>query len=399
MEAHLHEWANLLIRWLHLTAGIAWIGASFYFNWLENRLERDGPRPAGVAGTLWAIHGGGFYYLQKFQVAPERLPERLHWFKWEAYYTWISGFLLLAVVYYLNARTNLIDPAVADISPAAATAIGVGTLLGAWLVYDGLCRSPLGRKPALLAVVGFGLLTLLAWGLSQVFSGRGAYIHVGAAIATCMVANVFFVIIPGQRAMVEAMKAGVAPDPAKGKAGAMRSRHNNYLTLLVLFIMISNHFPSTYGSAWNWLILAALTAASMLIRHYFNVRHLPRFKAWMLPAAGLALAAIVVATAPAPTAPATAEPVAFAEVEQVIRERCAVCHAANPTFAGFTAPPKGVRLDTARDIELHRNLIGQVAVTTRIMPPGNLTQLTEDERALLGRWIQAGATIPDSEAP
>jgi len=391
MEGHLHEWANLLIRWLHLTVGIAWIGASFYFNWLENQLERNGPRPKGVAGTLWAIHGGGFYYLQKFQVAPDRLPEKLHWFKWEAYYTWITGFLLLAVVYYLNARTNLIDPAVADISPAAAIAIGVGTLVVSWFVYDGLCRSPLGQKPALLAAVGFGLLVLLAWGLSQVFSGRGAYIHVGAAIATCMAANVFRVIIPGQRAMVEAMQAGVAPDPAKGKAGAMRSRHNNYLTLPVLFIMISNHFPSTYGSAWNWVILVALMAVSMFIRHYFNIRHLPKPKAWMLPAAAVALAAIVLVTAPARSVPASAAPVAFAEVEQVIKARCAGCHAANPTFAGFSAPPKGVRLDTARDIELHRGQIGQVAVTTQIMPPGNLTQITEDERALLGRWVQTGA--------
>ncbi|HCE39985.1 MAG: hypothetical protein CL543_11490 [Alcanivorax sp.] len=397
MEAHLYEWANLLIRWLHITVGIAWIGASFYFNWLENQLERHGDKPDGVEGTLWAIHGGGFYHLQKFQVAPARLPERLHWFKWEAYYTWISGILLLAVVYYLNARTNLIDPSVADLSPLTASLIGLATLALSWLVYDGLCRSPLGRKPVALAAVLFALLVLLAWGLSQVFSGRGAYIHVGAAIGTCMVANVFFVIIPGQRAMVEAMKAGREPDGARGRAGALRSRHNNYLTLPVLFIMISNHFPSTYGSGWNWLILTALALAGIVIRHYFNRRHLPG-RHWGLMALGLAgLAAIILATAPrAPDRQAGADtpPVTLEAVNAVVEQRCAACHAAAPSFAGFTAPPKGVRLDSEAAIRQHRDQIGQVAVRTRIMPPGNLTGMTDDERALLERWLNQPADPP-----
>ncbi|MBM1143868.1 urate hydroxylase PuuD [Alcanivorax sp. ZXX171] len=397
MEAHLYEWANLLIRWLHITVGIAWIGASFYFNWLENQLERHGDKPDGVEGTLWAIHGGGFYHLQKFQVAPARLPERLHWFKWEAYYTWISGMLLLAVVYYLNARTNLIDPSVADLSPLAASLIGLATLALSWLVYDGLCRSPLGRRPVALAAVLFSLLVLLAWGLSQVFSGRGAYIHVGAAIGTCMVANVFFVIIPGQRAMVEAMKAGREPDGARGRAGALRSRHNNYLTLPVLFIMISNHFPSTYGSGWNWLILTALALASIVIRHYFNVRHLPG-RHWGLVALGLAgLAAIILATAPRiPDRQAGADTpsVTLEAVNAVVEQRCTACHAAAPSFAGFTAPPKGVRLDSEAAIRQHRDQIGQVAVRTRIMPPGNLTGMTDDERALLERWLNQPADPP-----
>ena len=397
MEAHLYEWANLLIRWLHITVGIAWIGASFYFNWLENHLERDGDKPDGVEGTLWAIHGGGFYHLQKFQVAPARLPERLHWFKWEAYYTWISGILLLAVVYYLNARTNLIDPSVADLSPLTASLIGLATLAVSWLVYDGLCRSPLGRRPMALAAVLFGLLVLLAWGLSQVFSGRGAYIHVGAAIGTCMVANVFFVIIPGQRAMVEAMKAGREPDGARGRAGALRSRHNNYLTLPVLFIMISNHFPSTYGSGWNWLILTALALAGIVIRHYFNRRHLPG-RHWGLLALGLAgLVAIILATAPWPKQrdnTANTPPVPMDAVSAVVGQRCAACHAATPSFAGFTAPPKGIRLDSEAAIRQHRDQIGQVAVRTHIMPPGNLTGMTDDERALLERWLNQPADGP-----
>ncbi len=395
MEGHLYEWANLLIRWLHITVGVAWIGASFYFNWLENQLERDGDKPEGVEGTLWAIHGGGFYHLRKFQVAPARLPERLHWFKWEAYYTWISGFLLLAVVYYLNARTNLIDPSVADLSPLTASLIGLATLALSWLVYDGLCRSPLGRKPVALAAVLFTLLVLLAWGLSQLFSGRGAYIHVGAAIGTCMVANVFFVIIPGQRAMVAAMQAGREPDGARGRAGALRSRHNNYLTLPVLFIMISNHFPGTYGSSWNWLILVALAAVGIVIRHYFNLRHLPG-RHWPLPVLALAgLVVIVAATAPVAFqkdgGDSAGPAVPLAQVRPVIEQRCAVCHAAQPSFGGFAAPPKGILLDDDDAIQQHRQQIGQVAVRTHIMPPGNITGITEQERALLERWLNQTA--------
>lgn len=399
MDGHLYDWATLLIRWLHITVGIAWIGASFYFNWLENQLERHGDKPEGVEGTLWAIHGGGFYHLRKFQVAPAQLPERLHWFKWEAYYTWMSGFLLLAVVYYFNARTNLIDPSVANLSPLGASLTGIGTLVLSWLVYDGLCRSPLGRRPTALAAVLFGLMVLLAWGLSHLFSGRGAYIHVGAAIGTCMVANVFFVIIPGQRAMVEAMKAGREPDGARGRAGALRSRHNNYLTLPVLFIMISNHFPGTYGSTWNWLILTALALVGILIRHYFNRRHLPG-RHWPLPVLAVAgLAVIVLATAPvsfgardAAARDAATPPVPITEVHRVIEERCAVCHASQPSFAGFNAPPKGIRLDNEATIEQHREQIGQVAVRTHIMPPGNITRITEEERTLLAHWLQQSAS-------
>ncbi|RFA24475.1 hypothetical protein CAI21_21485 [Alkalilimnicola ehrlichii] len=397
MEAHLYEWGNLLLRWLHVIAGVAWIGASFYFNWLENNLEREGDKPRGVGGTLWAIHGGGFYYLQKYQVAPERLPERLHWFKWEAYYTWITGFLLLVVVYYLNASTTLIDPSVAPLSPLQASLIGIGVLIASWFVYDGLCRSPLAQRPALLAAVGFGLLVLLAFGLTHVFSGRGAYIHVGAAIGTIMAANVFRVIIPSQRALVRALEAGEAPDPQQGKNGFQRSRHNNYLTLPVLFIMISNHFPGTFGSHWNWAILAMLMAIGMLVRHYFNVRHLPGPNGWMLPTAGLATLVLIILTAPSTVyqrhqGDTRLAPVDFPEIRQIVENRCMACHAAEPTFAGFSNAPQGIRLDDDEAIRRYRAQIVRTAADTRSMPPGNLTDMTDAERLLLRQWLRAGTT-------
>ncbi|MEK1906045.1 MAG: urate hydroxylase PuuD, partial [Pseudomonas sp.] len=268
MEAHLIEWLNLVVRWSHMIFGIAWIGASFYFVWLENHLDRSNPRE-GLSGDLWAIHGGGIYHLEKYKLAPPQMPQTLHWFKWEAYCTWLSGVALLGVVFYLNPTLYLIAPG-SSLAPAAAIAIGLGSLLLGWLVYDQLCDSPLGRKPLLLGIVLFVLLVAAAWGYSQVFSGRGAYLHVGALIGTIMVGNVFRTIMPAQRALVAAIAAGREPDPALPAKGLLRSRHNNYFTLPVLFIMISNHFPSTYGSAWNWLLLAAIAALSIGVRHYFN---------------------------------------------------------------------------------------------------------------------------------
>ncbi|MHB0774949.1 urate hydroxylase PuuD [Halomonas sp. WWR20] len=388
MEAHLHEWANLLIRWAHLTVGIAWIGASFYFNWLENNLERQNARN-GVAGDLWAIHGGGFYYLQKYEVAPPRLPEHLHWFKWEAYFTWITGFVMLWVVYYFNASTMMLAPQ-SGLAPWQAVAVGLVVVIGSWFVYDGLCRSALAKRPSLLALVGFVLLVILAWGLSQIFSGRAAYIHVGAAIGTCMVANVFRVIIPGQRAMVEAMQQGEKPDPAHGRNGLLRSRHNNYLTLPVLFLMISNHYPGTYSSQWGWAILAALMVISAGVRHYFNIRHKLGAKVWILPAAGVAMVVLILATAPSlhGTDSSDAETVSLSRVEQIVTERCAGCHAAEPSFAGFTSAPLDIRLDSAERIRAHMADIQRVAVQTHYMPLGNVTQMTDEERATVGAWVE-----------
>ncbi|MGB6054150.1 MAG: urate hydroxylase PuuD, partial [Burkholderiaceae bacterium] len=298
------EWLNLLVRWLHLITGIAWIGASFYFVWLDNSIRPPAPgselAKKGVSGELWAVHGGGFYHPQKYLVAPKELPAELHWFKWEAYWTWISGFSMLFIVYYFNARAMMIDRAVADLSSWQAIAIGIGTLVVGWLVYDQLCKSKLGRREGWLGIVMYVFIVAVAWLLSKLLSGRAAYIHVGAMIGTIMVANVAYVIIPGQRKMVAAMRAGQAPDPIYGQRGKQRSVHNNYFTLPVLFIMISNHFAMTYNHAHNWAVLAAIMAAGVLIRHFFNLRHKGRI-AWGYPAAGvLILLAVAVAIAPKP---------------------------------------------------------------------------------------------------
>ena len=393
MEAYVVDWLNLLVRWLHLTAGIAWIGASFYFVWLDNSLERPahGANPR-VFGELWSVHGGGFYHNEKFLLGPEKLPATLHWFKWEAYTTWLSGMALLAIVYWWGARTYLIDPRVADLVPTTAVALSAGTLVAGWLVYDALCR--LVKNELALGLSVYALLVVAAFGFQQVFSARAAYIQVGAIIGTIMVWNVFFVIIPGQRRMVEAIRAGRTPDPEPGKRGKQRSVHNNYFTLPVLFIMVSNHFPFTYAHRHGWVVLAVIMAAGVLIRHFFNLRHRGRLAPWLLAAGGALLVALAVAIAPRTAPTASGEPaVGFAEANKVIAERCAGCHAENPTYAGFTQPPGGVMLDTPERIRASAARIDQQAVQTRAMPIGNLTNMTEAERALLGRWIAGGAKI------
>ena len=426
MEAHFTEWLNLGIRWIHMITGIAWIGASFYFVWLENNLNRSNPR-VGLSGDLWAIHGGGIYHLEKYKLAPPKMPENLHWFKWEAYATWLSGVALLLVVYYLNPSLYLVKPGV-DLAPAAAIAIGLGSMALSYVIYHFLCDSPLGKRPALLGAVLFVLIIAAAYGFSQVFSGRAAYIHVGAIIGTIMVGNVFFTIMPAQRALVKAIENNTTPDPLLPAKGLLRSRHNNYFTLPVLFIMISNHFPSTYGSQYNWLILAGIAVLAVLVRHYFNTRHDSHKYAWTLPVAALgmiclayvtgpkpvstapqtakvikyqplpetALGGVKAADAPAPvTAPAApAAPVAtidFEKVHSVIQERCTVCHSATPTSPLFSAAPAGVMFDTAQQIKLMAPRIQAQAVATPIMPLGNITQMTQQERDLIGAWISAGA--------
>ncbi|MHC5348184.1 urate hydroxylase PuuD [Metapseudomonas furukawaii] len=419
MEAHLTEWLNLGIRWVHMITGIAWIGASFYFVWLENNLNRKNPRD-GLSGDLWAIHGGGIYHLEKYKLAPPKMPDNLHWFKWEAYFTWLSGVALLTVVFYLNPTLYLIAPG-SDLAPAAAIAIGVGALIAGWFIYDLLCDSPLGKTPALLGLVLFVLIIGAAWGFSQVFSGRGAYIHVGALIGTIMVGNVFRIIMPAQRALVKAIEENREPDPVLPAKGLLRSRHNNYFTLPVLFIMISNHFPSTYGSQYNWLILAGIAVIAVLIRHYFNTRHDSNKFAWTLPAGALGMISLAFVTAPnykaaepsiavepahqeqaAPAssaAPAaTSQPQAaapatgdFDKVHSVIQERCTVCHSAKPTSPMFTSAPGGVMLDTPQQIQMLAPKIQAQAVASQIMPLGNITQMTQEERDLIGRWIAQGA--------
>lgn len=386
MEPHLTDWLSLLLRWLHVIAGVAWIGASFYFNWLENRLQRGGPQAEGIEGYLWAVHGGGFYRLEKFRVAPEQLPAALHWFKWEAYVTWLSGAGLLAVVYYWDAKVYLIDPAVMALSAPAAVAVGAGSLVASWLVYDLLCRL-LQRHPLLLAAAVFAFFALLAFVLCQLLSGRAAYLHTGAAMGTVMVANVLRVIIPSQKSLVRSVELGRAPDPQLGASALVRSRHNNYLTLPVLFVMVSGHYPLTYGHPWNWALLAAVSAAGVLVRHYFNVRHRGERSRWRFPAAAVAVI-IAVAALTAPWRQGGGDGlVSTAAIRPVIEQRCTVCHARAPTFPGFTAAPGGVALESEAQMESLARRIYDVTVKSKTMPPGNLSAMTDEERALLGRWF------------
>jgi uncharacterized membrane protein len=396
MDAHLVEFLSLLLRWLHVIAGIAWIGSSFYFIWLDNSLEPPEPgseaAKKGVAGELWAVHGGGFYNPQKYAIAPASLPQRLHWFKWEAYTTWLSGTALLVVVYWLRAETMMIDPHVALLTSGQAIGIGFASMVGSWLVYDGLCRSPLGKNDTLLGAIVFGLLTLLAWGLGQAFGGRAAFIHVGTAIGTIMVANVAMIIIPGQRRMVAAMRVGRAPDPIDGKRAKQRSVHNNYFTLPVLFIMISNHYASTYSHKQAWAVLALISAAGVSIRHFFNRKHKGVF-VWQYPAFGAVLLGIVAWwTAPrlAPL-PKVEGPVTFNDVRAIVGQRCIACHSPTPTFPGMAQPPGGVVLNSPDTLLQNAQRVYQQVVVTRIMPLANVTQMTDYERAVIAAWVTTGA--------
>jgi len=397
------EWMNLLVRWLHIITGIAWIGASFYFVWLDNSLRPPAPggelARKGVSGELWAVHGGGFYNPQKYMVAPAELPAELHWFKWEAYSTWLSGFALLGIVYYFNAQAMMVDRGVADLSSWQAVGIGLGSLVVAWVVYDLLCRSKLGKHDLAFGAVVYTLLLGATWVLTHLLSGRAAYIHVGAMIGTIMVANVAMVIIPGQRKMVNAMRAGQKPDPVYGIRGKQRSVHNNYFTLPVLFIMISNHFAMTYHHAHAWAVLGAIMAAGVFIRHFFNLRHKGRIE-YKYPAIGvLLLAAVAITIAPRPVAPPPARADAdaahagaqFAAVQGIIAQRCVSCHAAHPTQPGFAAAPAGVALDNAQGIRQNAARIYQQAVQLKAMPLANMTNMTDAERAQVAAWFEGGA--------
>jgi uncharacterized membrane protein len=393
------EWMNMLVRWLHVITGIAWIGASFYFVWLDNSLRPPAPGSElankGVAGELWAVHGGGFYNPQKYLVAPAELPKELHWFKWEAYSTWLSGFALLTIVYYFNAQAMMVDRSVAALSSWQAVGIGLGSLVAGWIVYDLLCRSKLGKHDLAFGAVIFAFLSGAAWVLTHSLGGRAAYIHVGAMIGTIMVANVAMVIIPGQRRMVNAMIAGQTPDPIYGIRGKQRSVHNNYFTLPVLFIMISNHFAMTWRHAHAWAVLAAIMLAGVFIRHFFNLRHKGRVE-WRYPAVGvLLLLAVAVAIAPAPPAAAPAANAnagaQFAAVQGIIRQRCVSCHAAHPTQAGFASAPAGVMLDDPHGISQNAARIYQQAVQLKAMPLANMTNMTDAERAQVAAWFESGA--------
>ena len=396
VDPYLLDWLDLAFRFLHVIAAIVWIGTSFYFVALDNHLlppaeERD--RERGVGGETWEIHGGGFYRVEKFQVAPHTLPEPLHWYKWEAYWTWLSGFALFTVLYYLQPHTYLIDSSVANLSAAAAILASIGLLAAGWIVYDVLCRTVAKRSEAALAVCMLALVTGTAYGVTHLFAGRAAYLQVGAMLGTIMVANVFFVIIPAHRELVRAKEAGREPDPAANARGKQRSVHNNYFTLPVLFAMLSDHFSFTYGHAHSWAILVCLMAIGAWVRHYFNLRHRGRTLWWIPVTAALALAGIAVWLRPASTA-ASSAPVPFAAARAIVTQRCAACHSAHPSAAGFSSPPKGIAFDTPQQIQAKAQLILQQAVVQRTMPLGNVTHMTPDERATLGAWIRQGAKIP-----
>ena len=397
MEAYLLDWANLLLRWFHLIVGIAWIGASFYFVMIDNSLKapkdpEDVKR--GVFGELWGVHGGGFYCSQKFPIGPkgEELSNDLHWSKWEAYSTWLSGMSLLAVVYWIGASNTLIDTRVMDLTPAAAVGIAVAFLTVGWLVYDTLCRNLVGRDGLLSAII-FVFVMICNYALFHIFSARGAYIHVGAMLGTMMAANVFFHIIPGQLRMVAQIRAGQPVDSMPGIIGKQRSVHNTYFTLPVLIIMISNHYPMTYGNTHGWLVLAVLMLAGVLIRQFFVLRHRGQQK-WWLPLTGAALIlALIVLMAPKGI-DTSGKKISFAEAKQVIDQRCVTCHAAQPTREGFAQPPKGVMLENATQISQHVAKIKET-VASGYMPLGNLTGITDEERKLLLVWVAQGAPLTD----
>jgi uncharacterized membrane protein len=391
MEAYALDWVHLLVRWLHVTAAVAWIGTSFYYIALDYHLLPAKSGDPDLAGEVWEIHGGGFYRVEKYRVAPRTLPSPLHWFKWEAYTTWLSGFALLIALYYLQANSFLVDRAVADIPAALAIAISVAILAVGWFVYDGLSRWLEGRDLALAIALAI-VISVTAFACSRLFSPRAVYLQVGAMIGTWMAANVRFVIIPGQRELVAAKLAGREPEPIHGLRGKQRSVHNNYFTLPVLLAMISSHFPFTYAHPQGWLVLLALMALGAWVRHFFNLRNQGRV-VWAIPgsaAVGLVLLAVAVAPRPA----ATVQPrVSFARAQAVISTRCVPCHSATPIQPGFTAAPNGVTFDTPDQIASRAQLIYQRAFVTRDMPLGNLTGITDEERALLGAWFEQGASL------
>jgi uncharacterized membrane protein len=407
MESFFVEWLSLLGRWVHMITGIAWIGASFYFVWIDNHLQTpklQADMDEGVGGEVWSVHGGGFYHAQKYKIAPPELPSTLHWFKWEAYTTWMTGMFMLVLMYWYGAELYLIDPQVADLSKPIAIIIGMASLLVGWLVYDLLCKSSLGENELLMGLVMFVLLTFAAWGLCQLFSGRGAFIHFGAMLGTIMVANVFFVIIPGQRDLVAAKKEGRVPEAIHGIRGKQRSVHNTYFTLPVLFTMISNHYAMTYAHQYNWLLLMGISLAGALIRVYFVQRHKGQAKLWVLFVAALLLGVVAAATLPktqmqsvtdatADSSTVVSEDVSFEQVSAIMQARCVSCHAQSPSHPGFAVAPMGVMLESSEQIVSQAQKIYAQSVATKAMPIGNLTGMTDAEREQLGIWIRAGAKL------
>ncbi|SNS89709.1 urate hydroxylase PuuD [Tropicimonas sediminicola] len=404
----LMAWAELAVRWLHVIAGIAWIGSSFYFIALDLGLRKAPDMPEGVGGEEWQVHGGGFYHLQKYIVAPARLPEHLIWFMWESYTTWLSGFAMLILVYYLGADLFLVDPEVLDMPSWLAILISVASLGLGWVAYDRICKSPFGEDNTKLMLLLYLILVVMAFAYTHVFSGRAAMLHLGAITATVMSANVFFIIIPNQKIVVEDLKAGRVPDAKYGKIAKQRSTHNNYLTLPVLFLMLSNHYPLAFASEWNWVIASLVFLMGVTIRHYFNSFHASDFPKkgplWTWGATALLFAAIVwLSMAPiygedggweesalSPAQQRFVEAEGFAEVYDIVQGNCSMCHAPEPVWEGIPVTPRGVKLVTESDVARHATEIYLQSGVTRAMPPGRASFMEPADRATVVRWYEAG---------
>jgi len=404
IEAVIHEWGGLLIRWAHIITGIAWIGSSFYFMHMDAAIRGTPDLPAEKGGEVWEVHGGGFYQVRKYLVAPEFLPVHLIWHKWQAYTTWITGFFLLVWVYYLGADLYLIDPDVLAMSPWVAAGFGLAGLAAGWLIYDQLCKSGLGDNDKYLSAACFILVVVAAIGFQSVFSGRGALIHTGAFMATIMTANVFFIIIPNQRVVVADLKAGRAPDPALGKQAKQRSAHNNYLTLPVLFLMLAGHYPLTFSTPYAFVIVALVLIGGALIRVYFNMRNAGQGEQWWTW--GVALLCLAGAVAISLTSTPLGKqalslkpkidggvPVKVAKAPEAITDivagRCSMCHARQPSYRGIIIAPKGVVLDTAADVARHARSIYVHSVLSAAMPPNNVSGMTLSERRQIAAWIKS----------
>jgi uncharacterized membrane protein len=391
MDVFLGEWVNLLLRWFHMIVGIGWIGTSFYFMALDYSLDTNERKSKGVHGTAWEVHGGGFYHVEKFTVAPPQMPAHLQWFRWDAYLTFLTGFGLLIVQYYLHAKSYLIDASVMPLEPWQAIAVSVASLLAGWAIYEALCRSPIGRNTVLLGASVFALILIASVLYTKVFSARGAFLHVGAFVGTIMAFNVFMIIIPNQRKMVAQLIAGEVPEARYGQIGKQRSTHNNYLTLPVLVMMVSPHYPFLSAHPHSWLVVALIIVAGALIRHYINrVDAGDDWNAfgWTAPLAAFALICAIWITAPrAPAAIGGA--VSDAEVLAITKKHCTVCHAQKPTHESFQEAPKNVTLETVDQLKRYAPLILSQTVQNKAMPLGNQTGMTEEERAKIGAWIAA----------
>jgi uncharacterized membrane protein len=396
------DWISLFLRWFHVVAGVAWIGASFYFIWLDNNLRTppEWKKQKGIKGDLWAVHGGGFYEVAKYEYGPEVIPEKLHWFKWEAYTTWISGFLLLGLIYYHGAAIYLIDSSVMDLTPTQAIGRGLGLIFGGLFIYEAACRSPLAKYPKIFGVMVLILLAAASYLATHWFSGRGAFIHVGALVGTIMAGNVFFKIMPAQRLMVDAVTNKTEIDPSWGQGAKLRSVHNNYLTLPLLFIMISNHYPMTYQHDNAWLVLMAIGVVSAWIRHYFNLKHIGISRPSILVTGSIGMMVIAGMVSMPVTSQVdrtmtvnAAVPTVELNVQQqavfdVVQTHCANCHAAQPTSEMFVVAPLGLMFDTWPQIEQRASVIYSQTVVTRAMPLMNKTGITEDERQVIGTWFE-----------